>query len=620
MISVENVCKSYGGRVLFDEASFQIGHRERVGLVGRNGHGKTTLFRLIIGEEGTDTGRVNIPKNYHIGHVRQKIEFTEETVLAEGMRGLPAGESEHYWKVEKILMGLGFRQQDMQRPPADFSGGFQVRLNLAKVLVSDPDLLLLDEPTNYLDIISIRWLERYLNTWPRELMLITHDRSFMDRVVTHTLGIHRRKMRKIRGDTAKYYAQLAQDEEVYEKTRLNDEKRRKEIEQFITRFQAKARLANLVQSRIKTLSKLKSRDKLEELASLDFTFRSTSFPAKYLLSTDAVSFAYQSSQPLIQGFDFSVAAGDRICIVGPNGKGKTTLLKLLAGVLQPSRGKLTFHASAVTGYFEQTHVHSLVDSRTVLEEILYSDAAIDQQLARNICGAMMFSGDDALKKVEVLSGGEKSRVLLGKVLATPVNLLLLDEPTNHLDMDACDALLAAIDAFDGTVIIVTHNEMFLHALAQRLIIFRQNGIEVFEGGYQQFLESGGWGDEKAITATAEAPPDSNPPQPKLSKKELRRLRSEIISARSKALNPVEQRMARLEQQIEALESVISELNTAMIEASREQNATEITRFSQSLHEKQQETEKLYTELDQLTTKMDRKSAEFEKDLAGLEQA
>jgi ATP-binding cassette, subfamily F, member 3 len=618
MISVENVCKSYGGRDLFYDASFQISQRERVGMVGRNGHGKTTLFRLIIGEESTDSGSVNIPKNYRIGYVRQKIEFTEETILSEGMRGLPASDLGQSWKVEKVLMGLGFLPQDMQRHPKEFSGGFQVRLNLAKILVGDPDLLLLDEPTNYLDITSIRWLERYLKKWPRELLLITHDRMFMDSVVTHTIGIHRRKVRKIKGDTTKYYDQLAQDEEVFEKTRLNDEKRRKEVQLFITRFRAKARLANMVQSRVKTLAKMEKRNKLEELASLDFSFQSQPFPAKYLLSADNISFAYQPSKPLIQNLNTTVTAGDRICIVGPNGKGKTTLLKLLAGELAPHTGKLTFHPAVTQGYFEQTHVKSLVDSRTVLEEIIFSHPAVDQQLARNICGAMMFSGDDALKKIGVLSGGEKSRVLLGKILVSSMNLLLLDEPTNHLDMDACDALLAAIDHFEGTVVMVTHNEMFLHALAQRLIVFREDGVQVFEGGYQRFLESGGWGDEKTITATADTPSNSDPNQPKLSKKELRRLRSEIISARSKALNPMERRITQLEQQIETREKEISELNTALIDASQEQNASEITRLSQSLHQKQQETEKRYTELDLLTTKMDRKAARFEAELAKIE--
>lgn len=280
MISIENISKGYGGNTLFEDTGFRLNRRERVGLVGRNGHGKTTLFRIITGEESPDTGTVIIPKNYRIGYVRQTIEFTENTVLREGMRGLRGEETDHFWKVEKILFGLGFSQADMDRSPLEFSGGFQVRLNLAKMLVSDPDLLLLDEPTNYLDITSIRWIQGFLNAWPREVMLITHDRGFMDKVVTHTVAIHRKKMRKIEGDTGKLYAQIAQDEEIYEKTRVNDERRRKEIELFITRFRAKARLANMVQSRVKTLGKMEKKDKLDELKNLDFSFRSKPFRGK----------------------------------------------------------------------------------------------------------------------------------------------------------------------------------------------------------------------------------------------------------------------------------------------------------------------------------------------------
>ena len=283
MIRIENLTKSFGDRLLFDGIGFSLNSKQRVGLVGQNGHGKTTLFRMITGEEQPDAGSVVTPKNYRIVYVRQHLEFTADTALNEGMRALPAQERDHSWKVEKILAGLGFTADDFHRHPKQFSGGLQVRLNLVKALVSEPDLLLLDEPTNFLDITSIRWIQQFLSTWPHELMLITHDRGFMDKVVTHTLGIHRHKMRKISGNTAKYYDQIAQDEEVYEKTRVNDDRRRREIEQFISRFRAKARLANLVQSRVKTLKKMEKKDKLEQLKFLEFSFRSSPFSAKRAL-------------------------------------------------------------------------------------------------------------------------------------------------------------------------------------------------------------------------------------------------------------------------------------------------------------------------------------------------
>lgn len=618
MIKVENLTKSFGDQLLFEGVSFNINPRERVGLVGRNGHGKTTFLRLIVGEEHPDAGSITIPKNYRIGYVLQKLEFTEDTVLKEGARGLSRAERDHYWKVEKVLAGLGFTKADMQRHPAEFSGGYQVRLNLAKVLVSEPDLLLLDEPTNYLDITSIRWIERFLTSWPHEVMLITHDRSFMDKLVTHTIAIHRRKFRKIAGNTEKLYAQIAQEEEIYEKTRINDERRRKEIEQFITRFRAKARLANLVQSRMKTLKKMEKPEKLEGVSSLGFAFRSQPFHAKYLMRAWNLSFSYHSETLLIRNFDITIGARDRICVIGKNGQGKTTLLKMLAGVLAPRSGEIVLHPGAVKGVFEQTNIGSLVDQRTVEEEILYSHSDVDRQAARNICGAMMFEGDDALKKIGVLSGGEKSRVMLGKLLVTPVNLLLLDEPSNHLDMESCDALLAAIDNFEGAVVMVTHNEMFLHALAKRLIVFQNEGITVFEGSYGRFLEKGGWQEE-------DFPPPADSPRSgggesrtKVNKKESRRRRSELLTQRAKILKPIEQDITRLENHIDAQEKMLEEFNAAMLEASQAQDGAKIGELSRSIHSCQSSIDRCFEELEEVTAVFEEKRAAFEKKLEELE--
>ena len=620
MIRIENLTKSFGGQTLFDGISFSISPRERLGLVGKNGHGKTTLFRMIAGEEQPDSGSIIIPKNYRIVYVQQHLAFSADTALKEGMLALPAHEKEHYWKVEKILAGLGFSQEDFDRHPTEFSGGLQVRLNLVKALVAEPDLLLLDEPTNFLDITSIRWIEQFLNSWQHELMLITHDRSFMDKVVTHTMGIHRRKLRKIVGDTAKYYDQIAQDEEVYEKTRINDERRRKEIQLFISRFRAKARLANLVQSRIKTLKKMEKKDKLEELKYLDFSFRSIPFPGKQVLSTRELTFGYPERDQIIKDFSISVGTGERICVVGKNGKGKTTLLKLLAGELVPQSGTTAYHPAVTKGFFVQTNVNTLVDSRTVEEEILYAHPDIDRQRARNICGAMMFSGDDALKKISVLSGGEKSRVMLGKLLATPVNLLLLDEPTNHLDMESCDALLAAIELFEGTVIMVTHNEMFLHSLAERLVVFQRDRIETFDGSYQEFLEKGGWQEENLSTPAGRPKQTGNTAETKQARKEMRRKRSEIVNTRSKTVKPLEKRIKDIENTITARETELDQLNRSMQQASEDQDGVRIAELSRSIHACQAAIDELFKELEKVTNELDLKNAEFDRELEELDDA
>ena len=618
MIRIENLHKSYGDLILFEGISFALNEKERVGVVGRNGHGKTTLFRMILGKENPDSGSIVIPKNYRIGYVSQNLKFRRGTILAEAASALPESEKDQHWKAEKILAGLGFNQVDFQKQPGEFSGGYQVRLNLAKALIAEPDLLLLDEPTNFLDIVSIRWVERFLQSWPHEIMLISHDRSFMDKLVTHTMGIHRGGVRKIEGDTAKYYDQIAQDEEVYEKTRMKDARRRKEIEQFITRFRAKARQANLVQSRMKTLQKMEKKQKLEKLKILDFSFSSSPFEARHLLSAHNVNFAYDAQKPLVQNFKITVEAGERICVVGPNGKGKSTLLKLLAEELEPDSGQLKYHPAVKKGYFEQSSVATLVENRTVLDEIIISNPDGDRQRARNVCGAMMFSGNDALKKISVLSGGEKSRVMLGKLLVSPTNLLLLDEPTNHLDMESCDALLAAIDNFEGTVIMVTHNEMFLYALAQRLIVFQNDGIDVFGGSYQRFLEKGGWQDENKMNDIRQQPDIKADVSVKATKKELRRQRSEIISRRSRVVRPIQQRAAAVENEIEKNERELDRLNQSMQQAAQNQDGAKIAEISRAIHLCRHTIDGLFEQLEELTRDLEARNAEFDSLLDRLD--
>ncbi|MGD9016884.1 MAG: ABC-F family ATP-binding cassette domain-containing protein [Desulfobacterales bacterium] len=612
MIAIENITKSYGSNILLDQVQLRINPKERVGLVGRNGHGKTTLIRMIAGEEPVDDGVISIPKNYRIGYVRQHLDFKRATVIEEGLSGLPPQEADHRWKVEKVLLGLGFAERDFDRPPGSFSGGYQVRLNLAKILVSDPDLLLLDEPTNYLDITSIRWIIGFLNAWPREVILITHDRSFMDQTVTHIAGIHRRKIRKVEGDTAKYYSQIAQDEEIYEKTRLNDERRRKEVELFISRFRAKARLANLVQSRIKTLEKMGKKEKLDAIRTLDFSFRSLPFKGRHLLIVRELAFGYPDGRPLFSDLGFSVEPGDRICIIGKNGQGKTTLMRVLAEQLDAQSGVIQFNPNATVGYFEQTNIQSLHPDRSVEDEILLAAPDMDRQNARNICGAMMFRGDDALKKVSVLSGGEKSRVMLGKLLATPLNLLLLDEPTNHLDMDACDALLAALEDFAGAVVMVTHNELFLHAIANRLVVFQDGGATVFDGSYQRFLETHGWEGEDT------RPPMKPVAEEKMSKKALRRHRSEIIARRGRELNPLAAQIEEVESIIDARETELASLQRQMQTASECQNAAKIAVLGRDICDCEEEIERRFDELERLTDILKAKEATFDRRLADLE--
>jgi len=618
MIQISNLCKSYGSQELFEDVTFSINARERIGLVGRNGHGKTTLFRLLIKAEVPDAGTIVVPRNYRIGHLQQELRFAKESILEEAASGLPAGQEHDVWKAEKILFGLGFADTDMQRPPAELSGGFQVRLNLAKVLVSEPDLLLLDEPTNYLDVLSIRWLTRFLRQWKSELMLITHDRGFMDSVITHCVGIHRRRVRKVAGTTEKLYAQIAADEEIYEKTRLNDEKRRKEIELFIRRFRAKARLANLVQSRVKTLQKQQTRQKLEKIETLEFSFVAAPFAAKVMLEAEQLTFGYDGQPDLFSGLNLTIGKRDRICIVGKNGKGKTTLLKVLAGRLAPRAGQLRRHSSLKTAYFEQTNTAKLDENKTVEEEIRLSDAQCTHQKARDVAGGMMFTGAAALKKISVLSGGEKSRVLLGKLLVSPSHLLMLDEPTNHLDMESADSLLAALDSFDGAVILVTHNEMFLHTLANRLIVFDRGRHFIYEGSYQSFLEDIGWESDRPDEPDAvKKPPRNEKGVQSLDKKALRKRKAELIQKRTATLKPLQNKIAEMERCIEALEGDLSENSRQLIAASTEGNGEAIATLAREERALQGKLDALYEELDSVTREYEKLTQDYEKKLAAL---
>jgi ATP-binding cassette, subfamily F, member 3 len=497
LIKLFEINKAYGDQVIFKDLSFNINRGEKIGLVGRNGHGKSTLFQMILGNVEPDSGSISIPKNYRIGHMEQHIHFTKPTVLEEGCLGLLPDEEYDHWKVEKILTGLGFTEEDMERNPNEFSGGYQIRLNLAKLLVSRPDMLLLDEPNNYLDIVAIRWLEGFLKEWPGEFMLITHDRSFMDRVATHTVAIHRAIARKVEGSTEKLYEQINQEEEIHEKTRLNEAKKRRQTELFIARFKAKAAFAARAQSRVKMLEKMGETKALEHIEDLELYFNSAHFASDKMMSAESISFSYAGAKPyLIDDFTLNVEKRDRICIIGKNGKGKSTLIKLLAGELHPNKGEIKKHPALKEGYFGQTNKLDLDNTKTVIEEIMSADKKCSVNTARNIAGGLMFPGDSALKTIKVLSGGEKSRVLLGKILVTPCHLIFLDEPTNHLDMQSCDSLIEAIDDFDGSVVMVTHNEQHLRSVATKLVVFDNNKVLVYNGGYDDFLRDIGWADEE----------------------------------------------------------------------------------------------------------------------------
>lgn len=623
MIKVEELSKSFGRQELFKDLSFTISPGEKIGLVGRNGYGKTTLFQMLLGQIEPDSGDISTPRNYRIGYLQQHIHFTRDTALKEACLGLREDEALNSWKVEKVLAGLGFVRKDLSRPPQELSGGYQIRLNLAKVLVAEPDLLLLDEPNNYLDIVAIRWLINFLKNWQKELLLITHDRLFMDEVTTHTMMIHRRRARKVKGGTQKVYQQIALEETVHEKTRLNDEKKRKQLGVFISRFRAKARLGGLVQSRVKMLEKMEKLEQLGKIEDLDFSFRPADFPAAQMLAAHNLTFSYHQSEPwLMEKLTFNIGCKERICVIGKNGKGKSTLLRIIAGELPLSGGMIKRHPILKTAFFGQTNLSLLNEQKTVFEEIVSVDTDLPPQQARSICGAMMFGGDLALKQVAVLSGGERSRVLLGKLLATPSHLLLLDEPTNHLDLESCESLLEAIEEFPGSVMMVTHNELYLHRLATRLIVFDRGQTKVFEGTYREFLDKVGWESEEeeqqnriAVGGSRSVEREKNE-----DKKSIKLKKAALVQEKSQTLRPLEQEMKQLETAIAVLEKELHECTEALIQASTAGNGLAITELSKQSHRLRPEIEGYYHRLDKLLARYESRNKEFKEKMEKLLEA
>ena len=611
MIQLTNISKNFASQELFNNLNFKLNSSNRVGLVGRNGSGKSTLFKIILGEEDYDSGDVSIPKNYMIGTLKQHLVFTEKTVREECALVLPEDEQWNFYKIEKLLFGLGFTEEDLDKDPLSFSGGYQIRINLVKLLATEPNMLLLDEPTNYLDIISLRWLRGFIREFDGEVILITHDRDFMDSVTTHTMGVQRKSLHIVSGDSYKYYGTLELADETYEKTKANQDKKRKELEEFVARNKARASTAALAQSKQKELDKMDDMEDLATDANLSFKFNYKETPAKVIFRAEDLGFGYNPDEPLFQGITFAMEKGKRLAIIGKNGKGKSTLLNYIAGELEKQQGKLDFHPSTKFAHFGQTNIERLNVKNTIVDEIASMSKEIGIPQARNIAGRMMFSGELGDKKIEVLSGGERSRVMLGKIIATPANLLFLDEPTNHLDMQSIDALADAIDAFEGSLIMVTHSEMLLHRLADALIIFHKGGAEYFDGTYADFLEKIGWEEEEGTVKVKKA-------KPKINHKERKKLRKAVTQARNEVRKPYTKEIKLCEEKIEALETEITVKNEALEKASNTGDNDLIMELSKQVGLVQQEIDVFFERLEVATEKDDEIVAEYDLKLEEID--
>ena len=609
MIQLNNISKNFASQELFSNLNFKLNAGTRVGLVGRNGSGKSTLFKLILGEESADDGEIIIPKNYKIGTLKQHLVFTEKTLREEASLALTQEMQYDTYRVEKILFGLGFVQEDLDIDPLSFSGGYQIRINLAKLLVTEPNLLLLDEPTNYLDIVSLRWLKNFLRSFEGEVILITHDRNFMDGVCTHTMGLVRKKIEIIPGSTHKFYEQLSANDELHAKQKVAQDKKVKELEEFIAKNKARASTASLAQSKVKQLEKM---ERLEDLGfdnNLEFNFSFKDTPAKVLLDVKDLSFGYTPENILFKNISFSLQKGECLGIIGKNGKGKSTLLNTIAKELKQLSGEVDYHGTSSFAHFGQTNIAHLSDKNTVMDEIYVGNPKLSEAQVRSICGGMMFSGDSAKKKISLLSGGEKSRVMLGQILARNVNVLFLDEPTNHLDMDSIEALTNAINTFKGSVIIVTHSEELLRRVCDRLIIFAKDGAEYFDGGYDLFLEKMGWEEELSEEKVKVAPRSNN--------KENKKLKAEMVRERNKVTSPLKKKIEKLEYKIVEIEELLEQHHKELIEHSSSGNSSALMELSKQVADEEKEVEELFEVFEELSMELEEINADYEEKIEDL---
>jgi ATP-binding cassette, subfamily F, member 3 len=588
MVSISEVSKSFGGRTLFADASLVVNRRDRIGLVGPNGAGKTTLFSMILREQEPDKGEIVAERNVSIGYLPQEnAPVGDETVLGLAtaispevvrlQKLLKAEEHDHHHdedvhakfeelggfqlesRAKKILAGLSFRQSDFDRPAKELSGGWVMRAHLARLLVQEPDLLMLDEPTNHLDLESLIWFQNFLMEYPGAIVVISHDREFLNTLVDSIVEIRFQRLIRYRGNFEDYLEQRAANEANLLAAYKNQQREIGRLMRFVERFRAKNTKASQAQSKLKQIERMeKVEAPVNDAKEIGFSFPQPERSGLKVVTLENIHHAY-GANVVYRGIDFEAERGQRIVLVGPNGAGKSTLLKLLAGVLPVQSGERKLGYKAKSGYYSQYRVEVLNPERTVFEEALDTPQRVTEQFVRTVLGSFLFQGDDIFKKVRVLSGGEKSRLALVKLLLDPPNLLLMDEPTTHLDMPSIDALIDALEQFEGTLIFISHDVYFIRALANRVAHVNAGKLTIYPGDYQYYLDktAAGRAPAPAEARRSLAPPVVNP------RREQKRLEAEQRQALSRQRREQQKLVSDLERRIHELEARQAELTTEM---------------------------------------------------------
>ena len=612
MLTISQVTKSFGGRTLFADASLQINPGDRIGLIGPNGAGKSTLFSLVLGDNSPDEGSVNLQRGRTVGFLPQESAPSgEETVLQLAtstspamtqayatLRAFPSEDSaEHHEaiatfveydgynleaKAKRILAGLAFRETDFHVPARTMSGGWIMRAHLARLLVMEPDLLMLDEPTNHLDLETLGWFQSHLAAYSGALLVISHDRAFLNTICDGIVEIARQHLHRYRGNYDDYLIEKKARDEQYLAAYKNQQREIEHLQDFINRFRAKASKAAQAQERIKQLARIKRLPAPENAeATVKFRFPQPPRGGQRTMVLEQVRQAY-GDHVVYEDLNLTIERGQRTVLVGPNGAGKSTLLKILAGLLPLEAGTRTEGHNVNVGYFAQHRTDTLDVRRTVLDEAMDGASGVSEQSVRTVLGSFLFRGDDVFKNVGILSGGEKSRLALVKLLLQPPNLLLLDEPTTHLDMASINALVGALQPYEGTLVFVSHDVHFIRSLATTVLHINAGRLTPYAGDYDYYLEkSGATTARGGLVASlhnhrpaekAAAPPAE---KPKLGLKELkqqRRAESEARKAAAAILRQSETTQHKLEHRIITLEARQRELATILETAANDASA------------------------------------------------